>query len=121
MKLPSEVPATGAALLVSPRATPDQVAKVVVLAITGYSEVLRRAPQTFIYRLAGDPTALVFLEPAPQVIVELCVDLLAARVEPVQLEDLRDPLPVFRLSPAGIRLYVHDELAVMSPFRGERV
>lgn len=100
------VPACGAALLVSPKATPEQVAKVVVLGITGYSEVLRRGGESFIYRLAADPTALVFLEPAPQQLVDLCVDLLGAKVETVQLEELDDLIPVFRLSPAGIRLYV---------------
>ena len=48
----------------------------------------------------------MFLDPAPRVIVDLFVDLLKAEVQEVQLEDLKDPLPVFRLSPAGIRLYV---------------
>lgn len=105
----SDVPTTGAALLVTSTASAEQVAKVLMLAVTGYGEVLRRKPMTFIFRLPAQPTALVFLEPAPKIIVDLFVDLLHAEVKAVKLEELHEPFPLMRLSAAGIRLYMSRE------------
>jgi hypothetical protein len=105
----SDVPTTGAALLVTSTASAEQVAKVLMLAVTGYAEVLRRQPTTFVFRLPEQPTALVFCEPAPKVVVDLFVDLLNAEVKPTKLEELVEPFPLMRLSAAGIRLYLSAE------------
>lgn len=100
-----DVPTTGDAVLVTPKCTDDQLARVVVLAVMSLADVLRHQPTTFMFRFTEDRTGVVFSEPAPRPVIDLLSDLLHATEEPVRLEELGDLRPVMRLSREGIRVY----------------
>ena len=101
-----DVPSSGDALLVTPKGTDDQLARVLVMAVMSLVEVLRHQPVSFMLRFADGRPGIVFTEPSPRPLVEQLVDLLDASEEPVRLEELGPLSPVLHLSPQGIRVYV---------------
>ena len=107
-KMFSDVPASGDGLLVVPKATDSELVNVLGMAVLSLADVLRYEPQSHVFRRVDGQPGIVFSEPAPRPLVELLVDLLDATEQPVRLEEL-ELLPVMRLSPAGIRVYVPEE------------
>lgn len=116
-KLFSDVPVSGDGLLVVPRATDIELVNVLGMAVLSLADVLRHEPRSYVFRCADGRPGIVFSEPAPRPLVELLVDLLDASEEPVRLEEL-ELLPVMRLSPAGIRVYVPEGPGPLHPGAG---
>ncbi len=100
-----DVPTTGDAVLVTPKCTVDQLARVVVTSVLSLSDVLRHQPTTFMFRFSDGGPRVVFSEPAPRPVIDLLADLLTATERSVRLEELAGLQPVMRLSREGIRVY----------------